>query len=143
MSNPTKMVFLKDRRHIRSDNPLTAIKLQLAHAIDEFDLKTCLVATEDGRLFAAPNDLNHLDAEMLAALATQPWCDPRSSNTPQTLKVCGFVNAHIKVHEFWAFDQPLFLLTIHNTSTFNARCIHNTVRGIRRITRCALEPLSA
>lgn len=132
-----KMVVLKERRRQRSDNPFEAICLQLAYVVDHGALHTSLIATEEGLLLAAPEDTEDEDASLLAAVAPMAWADRFDYDIDQTLRECGYEGAFLHIHEFWAFDQPLYLVTVSSQEVADEVSVHRSVRGIRRIARNA------
>ena len=132
-----KMVILKERRRRRSDNPFEAICLQLAHVVERGLLYTSVIATEEGLLLAAPEDTPDDAASLIAAIAPMAHADRFEFDIDKTLEQCGYRGAWLHVQEFWAFDQPLFLVTVSDSEVADELSAERSVRGVRRIARQA------
>ena len=140
-SNVSFADFSAERRRRRSENPLQATRYQLAQVMEDFGLAACLIATEDGRLFAAPGRVDLDEAELLAALAGEALrCD--WSLGGQVALGSGdepIEPTHLIVEEFWAWDQPLVMLALGAHGPPQKLSLYRAILGIRRIARQALH----
>lgn len=130
--------LFEERRSRRSDNPLVATRLQLAQVMQDFSLKGCLIATEDGRLFASPDQMSAEDAHMLAAIAPEALTERGTAAINRTLRAleCASLTRHdLHIQEFWAWDQPLLMLSVGRVSGDHALRQQRAIMGIRRIAR--------
>ena len=130
-----------ERRRRRSDNPLIATRLQLAQVMADFELDACVIATEDGRLFAAPEQMLPEDADILASIAPQAVANPDSFAVFEAVASCaGAITPNdVHVQEFWAWDQPMIILSVGRLDEVSEASLYRAILGIRRIARQTLE----
>lgn len=144
-SSSTFTDLCDERRSRRSDNPLIATRYQLAQVMDDFDLSACVIATEDGRLFAAPPSMSSHDASLLAAIATEALRDRWSLAVYEALRGCerDLQRHELQAQEFWAWDQPLVMLTVGPDAESHEISLYRAILGIRRIARQTSHDLAA
>lgn len=137
--------LVEERRRRRSNNPLVATRYQLEQVIHDFELDLCLIATEDGRLFASTNDADPVITELFAAIASDALKDPNSATVQGVMRACG-IDSHarqIYTQEFWAWEQPMIMLAIGELAESEELDLFRAILGVRRITRQALYDASA
>jgi len=121
-------IVLDERRRRRSENPLLAMQHQLTQVAEDYALGACIIATEDGRLFAKASNLSVERAEELAA-----WAAECHGLTNAVREERG--EHAISVHEFWAFDQALLVMISGAISEEEQLGIYRTILGTQRIER--------
>lgn len=128
---------ISERRRRRSTNPLIATRYQLAQVMEDFELGACIIATEDGRLFAAPEFLDPHDADLLAAVAPLATEEPESFAVWEALATCHaeFGPSRVIAQEFWAYDQPMIMVTVARRLDTSSSSTYRAILGVRRIAR--------
>ena len=147
MANPTACTNLNDeRRRRRSDDPLVAMRYQLAQVMEDFGLQACVLASDEGLLLVAPDSIGVEDAELLAALGTMPRGEDGAFEHRALLESClqsltirpdasGADSPGLFAKEFWAWDQPWTLVALGQPSRAQELSLMRAIMGIRRIAR--------
>lgn len=134
-----------ERRRRRSDDPLMAMRFQLEQAMQDFSLKACVLASEEGLLLVSPEGLPIEDAEVLAAMGTMPRHEDGTFINKTLIESClqsltvacaDETGAQgVFAQEFWAWDQPWTLVVLGTLSRAQELSITRAIMGIRRIAR--------
>lgn len=146
MTSETCTNLIEERRRRRSANPLWAMRYQLGHVMEELGLSACVIASEDGRVIAAPASLSGADAELLAALAPQASQPGARALVYEALCDAGLelpLDGGLHVEEFWAWDQPMLLVAAGELSKAHELSLARVILGLRRIARQTLVRATA
>ena len=143
-----------ERRRRRSSDPLVAMRFQLMQVMDDFALKACVLANDEGLLLVSPEALSEGDAEILAAMGTLPRREDGSFQNEALLGSCleqlseavalseaelQAPAAMVYTQEFWAWDQPWTLVAVGQISRAQELSLMRAIMGIRRIARQCTE----
>lgn len=127
----TQPIDLQERRRRRSTNALVAISYQLEQVVKDFELDACVVATEEGLLFARAEQVMREDAEVYAAMATELLEPVLAKQNHLTHRLEATVFAHVQ--QLWFWGQPLYILAVGRSEAMSHLACHRAVAGIMRI----------
>ena len=134
----TSTVDLGERRRRRSANALVAMSYQLEQVMQDFDLDGCVLATEDGLLFARPEQLDADLAQEYAAYATPLLAPVLARQHHTTHRLSARVYAHVQ--QLWVWEQPLMILAIGQSEASAHLACHRAVQGVMRIVKESQAP---
>ncbi len=130
-----------ERRRRRSNDPLIAMRFQLEQVMNDFDLKACVLASDEGLLLVSPEHLDVEDAEVLAAMGTMPRDEEgnfiNKALVEHSIQSLSIAEGELGVfaQEFWAWDQPWTLVALGTLSRAQELSLMRAIMGIRRIAR--------
>lgn len=135
MSSHATPIRLQDRRRRRSEDSLVAMRYQLTHVMEEFNLEACVIATHEGLLLASPLHLDTEQCELLAAIAPAAWRNMDARFVQSALEVAGIdvSESMLRVQEFSLLGQQMLVLTVGKDAADKERGIFRSVIGVRRI----------
>ena len=129
-----------ERRCRRGETLSQAIRYQIEHVIKDFDLATCVIATQDGLLMSAPESLPLPQAYTLAALGPELLAKklPPLAAREFFEQACGQeLGARVLLHaqEFWLYGQPMVMVTVGEREPDHELSSCRAILGVRRIAR--------
>lgn len=139
-----------ERRRRRSKDPLVAMRFQLMQVMDDFKLKACVLASDEGLLLVSPESVAVEDAELLAAMGTLPrneegmiindelvasFLDQLSGSITLDEQEKTAPSKSVYTQEFWAWDQPWIMVAVGHLSRAQELSLMRAIMGIRRIAR--------
>lgn len=126
-----------EKRRRRSADPLTATRYQLEQVVEDFDLDTCILVDDTGRLVQAPG----LYPEFEEALAREA---PRLANGSTCRLLYARLNKthrvrpnQVSAFEFRTRGKRMFVAGVGSMSTMREVGLLRAILGIRRIGMAA------